>query len=67
MYKLTAIFATICGLAVFGYLIDNHLSTPVVQITYPGKQCVQVKYGRGEFTCDNLPEKYIIQRVSPRQ
>ena len=42
--------------------IDQYLGLPVVQITYPGEQCVEVKYST-DHSCDNLPRKYIIEWV----
>ena len=48
-------------------LIDTYLSTPVVQITYPGEECIKIKYAPDHFGCDNLPRKYIVEWVGERQ
>jgi hypothetical protein len=72
MSQLQAILVVIIhAIGLFGliwvltWLAVEHLSTPVVYMSYPDSQCVEVMYAP-EHSCANLPEKYTIEWVSPR-
>ena len=50
------IYLIIAGLFVF--IIETHMSTPIVYWSHSDDKCVAVYIDGDYYGCDNIPEKY---------
>lgn len=60
---LRSIFVVVVS-GLLGFTFATLLSTPVIYFSHPDAVCVHVE-PPSAGTCDNLPDKYSTQMVSP--